>query len=68
MKTNGAFETVLAANKDYTEAVENNARKEVQENLLTQATILFKAIVLDRGLANEYSEYCEAKMATGGLW
>ena len=52
------FKTVLSANKDYVEAVKNNERAEVQLNLLKQCEILMNDI-LNRGLANEYREYCE---------
>ncbi len=59
MKRNPAFDAVIKANKDYTRAIENNERKEVQENLLTAATILFETIIAEHGLHTEYKEYCD---------
>lgn len=55
----GIFRTVFLTNKEYVEAVESGARAEVQVNLLKQCEILFKTMILDTGLAEEYKEYCE---------
>ena len=63
MNNEGIFETVLYANNEYAEAVKNNARAEVQKNLLTQCQILFSTMILDAGLASEYKEYCDKKFA-----
>lgn len=60
------FETVLSANKDYVKAVNTGARAEVQENLLIQCRILFKTMILEVGLAVEYNDYCNHKIATTG--
>ncbi len=59
MKRNIIFDTVLKHNKDYKEAVENNASAEVQQNLLTQCSIIHRTMVIDAGLANEYHDYCQ---------
>lgn len=61
MTTNneGIFKTVLMTNLEYVEAIKNNASVEVQVNLLKQCEILFKTMILDKGLATEYKEYCE---------
>ena len=63
MNNEGIFETVLYANNEYAEAVKNNARAEVQKNLLTQCEILFNTMILDAGLVSEYKEYCDKKFA-----
>lgn len=62
----GIFETVLMTNKDYIEAVNRGESAEVQTNLLKQCDIIFKTMILNAGLAEEYKEYCERKIATEG--
>lgn len=59
MKRNGAFDTVIKANKDYVRSVDNNERKEIQENLLATAKVLFQTMVAEPKLHTEYREYCE---------
>lgn len=53
------FKTVLRANKEYAKAVDTGASGALQEVLLAGCDALFKSMILEAGLVNEYAEYCK---------
>lgn len=61
MEINYAFETVLFTNKCYVDAINRGAGAEEQEIALNACRVVFKKLVLDAGLAQEYNEYCIKK-------
>lgn len=66
MENKGIFETVLATNKEYIDAINSNADAKVQVNLLKQCEIVLKTMIIDAGLAQEYKDYCDTQIAING--
>ena len=58
-KRNEDFELVLKHSKAWVDAVDRNAPKEEQVELLNKAIEVFNGIVRNAGRLNEYKEYIE---------
>lgn len=63
---NKVFDRVLEANKNYIDALNKNATAYAQTIYLDRCKMLMKELVIEAGLAQEYREYCEKKIATEG--
>ena len=59
------FELILAENRHYTTLLKVNADAKTQMEQLDRCTNLFSDLILSKGLANEYAEYCNMKKAKG---
>ena len=65
MKNNKLFESVLKANREYTAMLNDESTAEAQEKALAKCREVFE-LVIKANLCNEYSDYCNMKIATTG--
>lgn len=57
------FEEVLKENRKYVALVEENADAEAQTKQLNICGTIMRTQIIEKGMAKEYAEYCERKIA-----